>query len=260
MTLILTNDDGIDAPGLQALFEAVQPLGRPITIAAPRDHQSGCGHQVTTQTPIRVDPRLAFGLPATGADASPPAFAIAGTPADCTRLALMHLCAQAQWVLSGINAGGNLGSDVYISGTVAAVREAALHRVPGIALSHFIQRGRAIDWALATALTRRVLMELMSRPPEPGSFWNVNLPHLTPGDASPELVFCPACTQPLPADYRIEAMGATDPGDGLEQNLAAAEPARLFHYAGNYGARKRDHGADVEVCFAGKIAVTQIWV
>jgi len=231
MRLLLTNDDGIDAPGIQALQRAISQLDcssityQPVVVA-PQDHQSGCSHQVTTSTPIQVQQR------------SPEAYAIAGTPADCTRIALSHLSPEPAWVLSGINAGGNLGADVYISGTVAAVREAALHRIPGIALSHYRQGKRAIDWNLAADLTARVLTELFRRPIQPGKFWNVNLPHLEPDAPAPGIVFCPPCTQPLPAAYRIE-------GD-------------RFFYSGEYAKRSRDRGADVEVCFSGSIAVTQL--
>jgi 5'-nucleotidase len=230
MPFILTNDDGIDAPGIRALSEAVQQLPAAVdaVIVAPIDHQSGCGHQVTTTQPIQVQTRTTT------------AYAIGGTPADCIRLAIAHLCPTIDWVLSGINAGGNLGADVYISGTVAAVREAALHRIPGIAISHYRQGKRPIDWDLAAKLTARVLAELLPRPLPPGKFWNVNLPHLEAALPLPEVVFCPACTQPLPADYRLEN--------------------NLFYYAGNYASRQRDPGSDVEVCFAGNIAVTQIAV
>jgi 5'-nucleotidase len=140
--------------------------------------------------------------------------------------------------LSGINAGGNLGSDIYISGTVAAVREAALHRIPGIAISHYCQSQRAIDWELATHLTRKVLANLLNQPTSPGKFWNVNLPHSDANDPDPELVFCAPCTQPLPVIYRVEA--------------------NRFVYAGEYGKRSRDPSADVDVCFSGKIAITQL--
>lgn len=223
MTILLTNDDGIDAPGLEALAAAVGHQG--VTIA-PRDHQSGCGHQVTTTQPIQIERR------------SPTHYAVAGTPVDCTRLALSHLLPQVSWVLSGINAGGNLGADVYISGTVAAVREAAFHRIPGIALSHYRRSGLAIDWELAAHLAARVVDKLLSIPPAPATFWNVNLPHLLPTDPDPEMVFCPLCTQPLPAVYTPQA-------DGLLYN-------------GNYHQRKRDPGSDVDVCFSGHIAITQI--
>ncbi|WP_421659127.1 5'/3'-nucleotidase SurE [Leptothermofonsia sp. ETS-13] len=228
MTLLLTNDDGIEAPGIRALLEAVRQFDAKPLIAAPLEHQSGCGHQVTTTVPIYVQKR------------SEVEYAIAGTPVDCVRIALSHLCPEVNWVLSGINAGGNLGSDVYISGTVAAVREAALHRIPAIAISHYKRRGQEIDWNLAAYLTMNVLEKLVSRPLEPGTFWNVNLPHLEPDSPLPEIVFCKPCTQPLPADYRVE-------GD-------------YFHYAGEYQKRRRDPGGDVEVCFSGRIAVTQICI
>ncbi len=227
--IILTNDDGIDAPGLQALFQAVQLMGRSdILIAAPRDHQSGCGHQVTTGAGIEVKQR---------ADRT---YAIAGTPADCTRIALSQLCAEPQFVLSGINAGGNMGADVYISGTVAAVREAALHRVPGIAISHYCQRGREFDWDWAAQITAHLLTDLISRPQPPGHFWNINLPHPLPGTPAPAVIFCQPCTQPLPCDFRVEG----------EQ----------YYYAGEYGKRQRDRGSDVEVCLAGNIAITQLTI
>lgn len=227
MKLVLTNDDGIDAPGIQALQQAIAGAG---IVVAPRDHQSGCGHQVTCDRPIQVERRSAA------------AYAVAGTPADCTRIALTHLAPDADFVLSGINAGGNLGADVYISGTVAAVREAALHGVPGIAISHYIQRRRPIDWALAARLTAKVLDKLITLSPEPkselGIYWNVNLPHLEPESPEPEIVFCPLCTQPLPVAYEVE-------GD-------------QFRYVGEYGKRRRDPGADTDVCFSGNIAVTKI--
>jgi 5'-nucleotidase len=222
MTLILTNDDGIDAPGIRALQKALNGTG---ILVAPKEEWSGCGHRVTTGQPIRVHRRSAT------------EYAVAGTPADCTRLAVTHLCPDVKWVLSGINAGGNLGADIYISGTVAAVREAALHGIPGIAISHY-RKSQLFDWDLAARWTAGVLADLLTRPQEPGTFWNVNLPHLLPGEPDPEVVFCPACTEPLPVNYRIE-------GD-------------QYYYVGEYAKRRRADGTDVDVCFSGKIAVTQL--
>jgi len=223
MTLILTNDDGIDAPGIRSLLKAIDGKG---IIVAPQLEWSGCGHRVTTTKPIQVQRR------------SDTEYAIAGTPADCTRLALSHLCPEATWVLSGINAGGNMGVDVYISGTVAAVREAAMLGIPGIAVSHWIRRPLIVDWDVAARCTAKVLADLLTRPIEPGTFWNVNLPHLEPGSPDPEVVFCQPCTQPLPVNYRVE-------GDS-------------YYYVGEYGKRKRTPGTDVDVCFSGCIAVTQL--
>jgi 5'-nucleotidase len=223
MTLILTNDDGIDAPGIRALQQA---LNGQALIVAPKHHLSGCGHQVTTTLPIQVEQR------------SPKEYAVCGTPADCTRLALTHIAPQTKWVLSGINAGGNLGVDVYISGTVAAVREAAIHGIPGIAISHWIKRPLVVDWDVASRWTAKVLDVLFSSPLPPVSFWNVNLPHLEPNALEPEIVFCEMSTQPLPVEYRVE-------GD-------------LYYYKGEYGKRDRAAGTDVDVCFSGNIAVTMI--
>jgi 5'-nucleotidase len=223
MKLLLTNDDGIDAPGLAALDEAARQLGS-VVVVAPTDGHSGCGHRVTTDEGLAVLER------------SPGRLAVAGTPADCVRVALHSLAPDADWVLAGINAGGNLGVDVWHSGTVAAVREAVLHGKPGVALSHYRRRDRAFDWPRASAWTVSVLKDLLARPREPGTFWNVNLPNLEPGAPMPSVVFCPINPHPLPLSYRRE-------GDNL-------------HYNGNYHDRRRDAGTDVAVCFGGQIAVS----
>jgi 5'-nucleotidase len=224
MKLLLTNDDGIDAPGLAALLAAARPLGDAVVVAPVAAH-SGCSHRVTTDEPIRVVRR-------------PSGYAVEGTPADCVRVALHEIAPGPAWVLSGINAGGNLGADVYISGTVAAAREAVLHGVPAVALSHYRKRGREIDWARAARWVEAVLRDLTVKPWRPGLIWNVNLPHLEPGDPDPEIVLCRLDPAPLPLDFRRDG--------------------ELWHYAGNYHGRRREPGADVDVCFRGQIAVTRM--
>jgi 5'-nucleotidase len=225
MRLLLTNDDGIEAPGLEALHAAAARLGEPVVVA-PVDTFSGCSHRVTTDQPLRVEAR---------GDAR---YAVAGTPADCVRLGLHRLAAGAAWVLSGINAGGNLGADIWHSGTVAAVREAVLHGFPGVALSQYRQRGLPVDWRRAAAWALPVLGDLFRRPWTPGTFWNVNLPHLGPEAGTPEVVFCRLDPMPLPLSFR--------------------EEEGLWHYDGDYHGRRREQGADVDVCFSGKISVTRI--
>src|SRR5438094_9993167 len=153
MKLLLTNDDGIDAPGLEALLNSARSLGDPVVVA-PAEPQSGVSHAVTWHEGVRIEPR------------GDKRFAIHGTPADCTRLGLMTLVPDAKWVLSGINHGGNLGADVYYSGTVAAVREAVLHGWPGIALSHYRKKGFDYDWPRASRWAGRVLADLLARPVE----------------------------------------------------------------------------------------------
>ncbi len=222
MKLLLTNDDGIDAPGLQALHSAASQLGE-VLLVAPASAHSGCSHRVTTDEPFHVERRSS-------------GFAVSGTPADCVRVGLHALMPEFDWVLSGINAGGNLGADVWLSGTVAAVREAVLHGRPGIALSHYRRSGMDFDWERAAGWVLPLLRELTARPWKPGTFWNVNLPNLQPGTDEPELVFCPLDTGPLPLSFR--------------------ESEGRYHYNGVYHNRSRIAGADVDVCFGGRIAVT----
>ena len=226
MNLLITNDDGIDAPGLEALVSAARTLGDPIVVA-PAGPQSGVSHAVTWHEGVRIEPR------------GDKRFAIHGTPADCTRLGLLRLVPDAKWVLSGINRGANLGADVYYSGTVAAVREAVLHGWPGVAVSHYRKSGVEIDWGRAANWVIPILAELLAKPIEPGLFYNVNLPNLPPEAESPEVVWCPLDPNPLPLNYRHEE------GSGL-------------YYAGDYQLRHRTPGADVDICFGGRIAVTTV--
>jgi 5'-nucleotidase len=226
MKLLLTNDDGIEAPGLAALANAAGTLGEPV-IVAPAGAQSGVSHRVTWQEGVRIEPR------------GENRFAIHGTPADCTRLGLRHVVPDAKWVLSGINHGGNLGADVYYSGTVAAVREALLHGWPGIAVSHYRKPGLEFDWQRATDWIRPILVDLMHRPAEAGLFYNVNLPHLPRSASDPEVVWCPLDPKPLPLNYRHEE-------------------ATGLYYAGDYQLRDRAPGADVDTCFGGRITITAV--
>ncbi|MCZ2343838.1 MAG: hypothetical protein LC104_18875, partial [Bacteroidales bacterium] len=164
-------------------------------------------------------------------------FAVHGSPADCARIGLLQLVPDADWVISGINHGGNLGADVYYSGTVAAVREAVLHGWTGVAFSQYRKPDRPFDWNRASAWASRVMRELLERPPVRGAFYNVNFPHLAATDHEPRIVFCPLDPHPLPLEYQHA---------GENQ----------FQSVGNYHSRARSDDADVAVCFGGDIAVT----
>ena len=226
MKFLLTNDDGIDAVGLEALVAAARPLGDPLVVA-PAGPQSGVSHAVTWHEGVRIEPR------------GDGRYAIHGTPADCVRLGLLKVVPDANWILSGINHGANLGADVHYSGTVAAVREAVLHGWPGIAVSHYRKSGIAFDWGRAANWVRPILADLIARPIEPGLFYNVNLPMLPPEAEQPEVVWCQLDPNPLPLNYRHE------------------EESDLY-FAGDYQLRHRKPGADVDVCFGGRIAVTAV--
>lgn len=228
MRVVLTNDDGVDAPGLAALEQAAAILGGTLVVVAPAQCHSGCGHRVTTHAPIRVD------------ELSPGRFRVSGTPADCVRIALARLAPDAALVISGINAGGNLGADVHHSGTVAAAREATLHGVPAVAASQYLRSGTGIDWSRSARWVADVLGILRSRAAEPGEFWNVNLPDLAEGSADPQVVECAVDASPFGLGYRL-----TDQG---------------WAYESNYHERPRIAGADVDVCFGGHISLSRMRV
>ncbi len=225
MKFLLTNDDGIDAPGLAALEAAITALGAHGTVA-PRDAQSGVSHQTTVSTPLRL------------ARTGDRRHSVSGTPADCVRVALSQLEHDPEWVLAGINRGGNLGVDLYMSGTVAAAREAALFRRRAIAISQYVARGRDVDWDLTARRARRVLEVILDRPLPEAAFWNINLPHPEHGDDELPIVFCAPDTSPL--DVRYHSKGEE------------------LHYAGNYHGRPRQAGRDVDICFRGSVAVSQV--
>lgn len=223
MRILLTNDDGVDAPGLAALRRAVEPLGS-VVVVAPRVEQSGCGHRVTTNRPISIERRTSD------------VFAIDGTPADCVRVALAHLDLAVDWVFAGVNAGGNLGVDVYHSGTVAAVREAALLGVRGCAFSHYKKRGREIDWEAAADRAGDVARQIVQE--REVAYWNVNLPHVPSGE-TPEVRWCEVDHSPLPVGFEMAAADAVQ-------------------YVGSYADRPRTPGADVDLCFSGAITASRM--
>ena len=226
MKFLISNDDGIDAPGLAALLAAAREFGEPVVVA-PAGPQSGVSHMITWEKGVRLEPRGAG------------RFAVHGTPADCARLGLLRVAPYTTWVLSGINLGGNLGADIYYSGTVAAVREAVLHGWPGIAFSQYLRDDTALDWPRAARWVARVLADLLPRPVEPGLFYNVNLPHLAAATPEPDIFFCPLDPHPLPLSYRHGENGH-------------------HFYDGDYQARERTAGTDVDICFNGRIAVTEL--
>ncbi len=225
MKFVITNDDGIEAQGIKTLAEIVEGDNY---IVAPNKQYSGCGHQMTTTGGILVEER------------SNQSYCVYGTPADCTRLAVQCFCPGVDWVLSGINAGGNLGVDCYMSGTVAAVREATILGISAIALSHYIKTPQKIDWNLAEKLTKKVLDILLTKDLPKGHFWNVNLPHLPPDKTDTEIVFCQPSIKPLPLKFRQEN--------------------NYYFYQGEYSKRPKEKDSDIDVCFSDKIAISLIKV
>lgn len=163
MHILLSNDDGYRAPGLFALIEALRPLAR-ITVVAPERNRSGASNSLTLDRPLH--------LREVGEDS----FMVDGTPADCVYLALSTVCVvRPDLVVSGINAGENLGEDVLYSGTVAAAMEGALAGLPAIAVS-LASRATEPDYAAAAAGTAHMVNRLREMGLPRGSLLNVNFP------------------------------------------------------------------------------------
>ena len=171
MRILLTNDDGINAPGLNVLERIARQLSDDIWICAPAEEQSGAGHSLTLTRPIRMR------------EHAPRRFSVAGTPTDAVTMALKKLMPQPpDLVLSGVNRGANLGDDVTYSGTVAAAIESALAGIPSIALSQVYSKegmADAVPFDVAEDWGRKVLQPLIDAPFAPRTLINVNFPAIS---------------------------------------------------------------------------------
>ena len=170
MKILLTNDDGIFAPGLAAIYKELVRIGD-VTVVAPADSQSGASHSITFAEPLvcnRVDINGLF----TG-------FSVQGSPADCVKLAVMQLHeGPIDLVVAGINNGANAGINVYYSGTVAAAMEGAFLKVPAVAMS--LSREEHMDYERAAGYCLDTLSKLM--PVKKGNVININIPELSKGE------------------------------------------------------------------------------
>jgi 5'-nucleotidase len=173
MRILLTNDDGVHAPGLRALLPELRKLGE-VTVIAPASEQSAVGHSVTLTTPLIVQEVADNGRPL--------GYAIEGKPADCVKLAIRELLAQPPDVIvSGLNAGSNAGINVLYSGTVAAAIEGAFFKVTSIACSLEYRSLTPPDFARGAALARQVVEQILEHRPAKGSLFNVNIPSADKG-------------------------------------------------------------------------------
>ncbi|MEE8367977.1 MAG: 5'/3'-nucleotidase SurE [Thermoanaerobaculia bacterium] len=164
--ILVTNDDGIDSPGLAELVKALRPLGE-VTIVAPLKNQSGISHALNLRDPIFVDQRVVAGQSAT---------ALTATPVTCVRVAIDQLLEgkRPDLIVSGVNRGLNFGRNTYISGTVAAAREAALQGIPAIAVSLAIEAHP--NYAEAAEMAAEVAGIVKANGLPAGVFLNVNVP------------------------------------------------------------------------------------
>lgn len=167
MRVLVSNDDGVDAPGLRALADRLA-RDADVWVVAPTEEQSAQSHSLTMTRPLRLQER------------GPQRFGLTGTPADCIYVAIHHVLADQRpdIVVSGINHGSNLGSDIHYSGTVAAAREACLHGLQAIAISLHREPGDTVlHWETAADLAARVVAEVARAPLPRQIFLNVNVPN-----------------------------------------------------------------------------------
>lgn len=251
LDLLLTNDDGIEAPGLAALQACFAASDVRLFVVAPHQQKSECGHSVTTRGPLVVH-RVGENR-----------WAVEGTPADCVRVALGYLKLPVVAAFSGVNEGGNLGAELHISGTVAAAREASLHGLPAVAISHYRHPDHPRDWEHVPDWLSPQLVALVTTRHIHGHFWNLNLP--ADVQTKPDFIEAPADHHPLP--YQLRAIdGDLHAADGDAVNARVASSAnppstrssQLVRYAGNYQQRPRTPGSDIDVCFGGAISCTPV--
>lgn len=198
---LLTNDDGIDAPGLLTLAEVAASLADEVWVVAPEHDQSGTSRAVSLHDPLRVFPRGQH------------RFAVSGTPSDCVILAVRKLMAEAppDIVLSGINRGANIGQEVAYSGTVSAALAASLLRVPAIAFSQAFRDRRSVRWETATAWIPRVFDHLDGLGGLPDAVLNVNFPDVAPDEVE-RVEFTRQAVNPM-MGIDVEARTDTRGGD-----------------------------------------------
>lgn len=172
--ILISNDDGIHAPGLKVLERIARTLSKDVWVVAPETEQSAAAHSLTLRQPLRIR------------QVGRRRFAVDGTPTDSVLLGIRHLLRDKppQLVLSGINRGANLGEDVHYSGTVAAAVEGALLGVPSIAFSQVFTPGRPIPWSTGEHFAGDIIRRVTSAGWPRGVLLSVNFPDLPPAEVA----------------------------------------------------------------------------
>jgi 5'-nucleotidase len=231
--ILLTNDDGVHAPGLRALRKELARLGE-VTVIAPWLEQSGVGHSITLLNPLvmkRIEEE----------DGSIIGTAVEGSPADCVKLAIYELLDRPpDLIVSGINAGANAGINVLYSGTVAAAIEGAFFQITSIAVS--LELSETFDYPHAAKQAVRVIEQILANKPKAGSLFNVNLPSHVRG---------------TPKGIKVVPMGIGRHGEGFEKRQ---DPRGRTYYWMTYRPPFRLEGeeSDVTAMADGYITVTPL--
>jgi 5'-nucleotidase len=231
---LVTNDDGVHAPGIFALKLGLEAAGHDVTVCAPERPRSASGHGITMHKPLRLHE-------VTLKDNSP-AFAVSGTPADSAILGIYEVMqGKLDLVVSGINYGANLGWDVLYSGTVAAAQEATIQKVPSIAIS-VASYDKKIHWETAANFAARLAPKVIAHGLPPYTLLNVNVPNLV--------------------EAEIKGVRITRQGDRLyeEPVTQRTDPfgKSYFWLGGTLAEIETEDGTDTHAVAMGYIAVTPI--
>ncbi|WP_288183653.1 5'/3'-nucleotidase SurE [uncultured Sporomusa sp.] len=232
--ILLTNDDGILAPGIRALWQELAQIAR-ITVVAPDSEKSASSQAITVHHPIWVDKH-----PIDSQNIS--AWRVGGTPTDCVKVALESLLTHdlPDVIVSGINQGSNLGTDVLYSGTVSAAIEGALHGLPAIAMS--LDSWQACDFSPAAKAARRIVETMVDKKLPPNTLLNVNVPALPENQLR---------------DLMITKLGVRSYENTFERRL---DPRGRTYYwmSGHVSETENDPDSDITAVKNGKISVTPI--
>ncbi len=230
--ILVSNDDGIVAPGLAVLADAARSLSADVWVVAPEQEQSGAGHSLTLQRPLRIR------------QVADRHYAVDGTPTDCVLLAVHEILKDHKptLILSGVNYGGNMGEDVTYSGTVAAAMEGTLLGIPSIAFSLAVVHGETPLWQTPRGLIPDLIRNLAAHQWPTGCLMNVNIPNREPAAIT---------------GVRAAAQGMRKLGDNLVKSVDPR--GKTYYWIGP--VRDEDAtkpGTDLNAVTEGAVAVTPI--
>lgn len=232
--ILVSNDDGVDAPGIKVLERVAKSLTRDVWVVAPTTEQSAVAHSLTVRQPLRIH-RL-----------SRRRFAVSGTPTDSVLLGIRHVMKgkPPDLVLSGINRGGNLGEDVTYSGTVAAAMEGTLLGIPSIAFSQHLSGDHPVKWSTAEHWAGQIIRRITAVGWPRNVLINVNFPDVAHGHVS---------------GVEVVRQGKRKLGDELAERV---DPhGQPYYWIGGQRAEDRGHpGTDLEAVCRGMVAVTPLCV
>ncbi len=232
--ILISNDDGINAPGIKVLERVARQLSKDVWVVAPETEQSAAGHSLTIRRPLRV---RKYG---------PRRFSVDGTPTDSVLLGVNTIIKgkRPDLVLSGINRGANLGEDVTYSGTVAAAMEGVILGIPSIALSQCVSNGHSPHWQTAEHCAADLIRKVMAAKWGPNILINVNFPDCLPDQVT---------------GIEVTRQGKRKIGDELVERLDPRGEPYIW-----IGAQRLEDsseaGTDIEAAYRGAIAVTPLRV